>query len=60
MVKKILKAKTNEQRAKIPGLQKQRADVIVGGAILLEEIFEAMDIEKMKVRRKYLDSQMRA
>lgn len=51
VVKKILKAKTNDQRAKIPGLQKQRADVIVGGAILLEEIFEAMSIEKMKVRQ---------
>ncbi|GAQ88727.1 exopolyphosphatase / guanosine-5'-triphosphate,3'-diphosphate pyrophosphatase [Klebsormidium nitens] len=49
VVKKILKAKTNDQRAKIPGLQKQRADVIVGGAILLEEIFEAMNIDKMKV-----------
>ncbi|KAG0575333.1 hypothetical protein KC19_VG337700 [Ceratodon purpureus] len=48
-VKKICKAKTVEQRAKIPGLPEKRADVIVGGAVLLEEIFLAMGIKKMKV-----------
>ncbi|CAM6008382.1 unnamed protein product [Sphagnum balticum] len=49
VVKKVCKAKTVEQRSKIPGLPEKRADVIVGGAIILEEIFLALGIQKMKV-----------
>ncbi|CAI6010010.1 unnamed protein product [Closterium sp. NIES-65] len=49
VVKKICKAKTPDARAKLPGLPEKRADVILGGAILLEEIFLAMGIEKMRV-----------
>jgi exopolyphosphatase/pppGpp-phosphohydrolase len=49
VVKKVCKAKTVEQRTKIPGLPEKRADVIVGGAIILEEIFLALGIQKMKV-----------
>ncbi|CAK9190513.1 unnamed protein product [Sphagnum troendelagicum] len=49
VVKKVCKAKTIEQRMKIPGLPEKRADVIVGGSIILEEIFLALGIEKMKV-----------
>nr|CAJ00559.1 exopolyphosphatase [Physcomitrium patens] len=48
-VKKICKVKTVEQRAKIPGLPEKRADVIVAGAVLLEEFFLALGITKMKV-----------
>lgn len=49
MVKKICKAKTGEARAKIAGLPEKRVDVIVGGAVLLEEIFLALGIQSMKV-----------
>ncbi len=49
VVVKVCKAKTVEQRTKIPGLPEKRADVIVGGAIILEEIFLALGIQKMKV-----------
>ncbi|XP_024367336.1 uncharacterized protein [Physcomitrium patens] len=48
-VKKICKAKTSEQRAKIPGLPSKRADVIVAGAVLLEEIFLAFGLKSMLV-----------
>eukprot|EP00271_Cylindrocystis_brebissonii_P013819 TRINITY_DN3413_c0_g1_i6.p1 TRINITY_DN3413_c0_g1~~TRINITY_DN3413_c0_g1_i6.p1 ORF type:complete len:758 (-),score=121.71 TRINITY_DN3413_c0_g1_i6:752-3025(-) len=47
--KRILKAKTPEARAKLPGLPEKRADVIVGGVVLLEEIFLALGIERMCV-----------
>lgn len=49
VVKKICKAKNLEQRMKIPGLPEKRADVIVAGAVLLEEIFLAMGIKKIMV-----------
>lgn len=45
----VCKARTVEQRMKIPGLPEKHADVIVGGSIILEEIFRALGIEKMKV-----------
>lgn len=49
VVKRVVKAKTPEQRAKLGGLPEKRADVIVGGAVLLEEIFLAMGIQEMLV-----------
>lgn len=49
LVCQVCKAKNVEQRLKIPGLPEKRADVIVGGSVLLEEIFIAMGIQKMKV-----------
>eukprot|EP00899_Mesostigma_viride_P014164 jgi/Mesvir1/22749/Mv14149-RA.2 len=45
----LLKAKTNEERLKIPGMNDKRADVVLGGTILLQEIFMALDIKVMKV-----------
>ncbi|KAH7426390.1 hypothetical protein KP509_10G000300 [Ceratopteris richardii] len=49
VVQKLLKARTNEQRAKAFGLSLKRAEVLVAGAVLLEEIFIAFDIHKMRV-----------
>ncbi len=46
-VKALTEAKTPNQRAEIPGLDLTRADVIVGGAILLEELFAAVGIQEM-------------
>ena len=37
------------QRRRLPGLDSRRADIIVGGALLLEGIFEAFAIETMTV-----------
>lgn len=46
-VNRIYKADTNEERLKIPGLDPKRADIISAGAIILEQIFEELGIEKM-------------
>lgn len=46
-VNKIYKAETNEERLKIPGLDPKRADIITAGAIILEQIFEELELEKM-------------
>jgi exopolyphosphatase / guanosine-5'-triphosphate,3'-diphosphate pyrophosphatase len=49
VVKAIVKADTAKARAKIPGLDEKRVDIIVGGAILLEQAFAELGIESMVV-----------
>jgi len=49
IVEKILSYETARKRQSIPGLDEKRADIIVGGAVLLQEIFAALSIEKMTV-----------
>ena len=46
-VKKILKAETNSERNKIPGLDSTRADIITAGAIILEQIFLELNLKKI-------------
>jgi len=48
-VKKILKAETYNERLKIPGLDPKRADIIVAGSIILEQIFEELKIKKLTI-----------
>src|SRR5258706_3157608 len=48
-VEEILDAKTAKQRARIPGLDPARADIILGGALVLEQIFKELDINEMTV-----------
>ncbi len=40
---------TLDDRLAMPGMDERRADIIVGGALLLEGVFEAMGIEQMMV-----------
>jgi exopolyphosphatase / guanosine-5'-triphosphate,3'-diphosphate pyrophosphatase len=48
VVTRLVEARTPEERlAAVPGLDARRADIIVGGAILLEEIFEALGVTSM-------------
>lgn len=46
-VEKIYKADTTQERLNIPGLDPKRADIITGGAVILEQIFTDLEIEKM-------------
>ncbi|MEM9520824.1 MAG: Ppx/GppA phosphatase family protein [Actinomycetota bacterium] len=49
VVKGLLAADDTERRARTPGLDSHRADVIVGGAVLLRQIFKVLDIGEMVV-----------
>ena len=46
-LEKIYKAETLQERLKIPGLDPHRADIITAGAVILEQIFSDLDIERM-------------
>lgn len=44
---RLIEAGTAEVRSQIPGMDKGRADIIVGGAIIFEQVMEAMSIDSM-------------
>jgi exopolyphosphatase/guanosine-5'-triphosphate,3'-diphosphate pyrophosphatase len=48
-VEELVAAKRAKARARIPGLDPARADIILGGALLLEQVFAALRIESMVV-----------
>jgi len=52
VVKRILDARTLEKRKQIPGMDPQRADIIVAGALIVEQIFESLDLQEV-VTSKY-------
>lgn len=45
----LLKAKTSDERMELTGIDDKRADIIVGGALLLQESFLLLNINKMQV-----------
>lgn len=49
VVKMLVKADTVKKRQKIEGLDPRRADIILAGAIILEQTFEEMHMESMTV-----------
>ncbi|MFP4368270.1 MAG: HD domain-containing protein [Bacteroidota bacterium] len=49
VIKKVITTDTPEDRAKIPGMDSKRADIIVGGAIILEQIIKYLDIKKILI-----------
>jgi exopolyphosphatase/guanosine-5'-triphosphate,3'-diphosphate pyrophosphatase len=49
VVAAVTAARTSEERLAIPGLDSKRADIIVGGAILLEQIVDKLGIGSMIV-----------
>jgi exopolyphosphatase/guanosine-5'-triphosphate,3'-diphosphate pyrophosphatase len=46
-VKKIYKAETSNERADIPGLDPNRADIIPAGAVILEQLFAELKIKNI-------------
>jgi len=49
VVAALVKAPTVAERCKLPGLDPKRADIILGGAIILEQAFAELGIQKMTV-----------
>lgn len=47
VTERVSRAKTTEERAKIRGLDEKRADIIVAGAVLLDEIVDQLEIESL-------------
>jgi exopolyphosphatase/guanosine-5'-triphosphate,3'-diphosphate pyrophosphatase len=49
VIELILEAKSAKQRARIPGLDETRADIITAGALILEQIFKELKINELTV-----------
>lgn len=48
VVKSLVKAPTVEARAKLPGVDARRADILLAGALILEQVFEEFRIPSMR------------
>jgi hypothetical protein len=49
VIERLIAAETPEARAEIKGVDKGRADIIVGGAVILEQVMDSLDIESLVV-----------
>jgi exopolyphosphatase/guanosine-5'-triphosphate,3'-diphosphate pyrophosphatase len=49
IIQKIIKAKNNKVRAAMPGMELKRADIILGGALILEQILLELNIDKITI-----------
>ncbi len=45
----LLSTKGLEERRKVPGINPERADIIIGGAAILETMMEELDIQEVKI-----------
>jgi exopolyphosphatase / guanosine-5'-triphosphate,3'-diphosphate pyrophosphatase len=47
VVKGLIRAETVEERRQIPGLEARRADIILAGGLILEQVMESFDLEAL-------------
>jgi exopolyphosphatase/guanosine-5'-triphosphate,3'-diphosphate pyrophosphatase len=50
----LLRTRSVEERKKIPGMNPDRADIIIGGAAILESLMEALDIPQIHASERGL------
>jgi exopolyphosphatase/guanosine-5'-triphosphate,3'-diphosphate pyrophosphatase len=48
VVRRLVKEKTVEARAQTPGLDPRRADIILGGALILEQVVHELGIDELR------------
>jgi exopolyphosphatase/guanosine-5'-triphosphate,3'-diphosphate pyrophosphatase len=46
-VRQLVKAKTVEDRTAVPGLEAKRADIILGGALILDEVVRELGVDEL-------------
>ena len=46
-VRRLAKAKTVDERAAVPGLDPRRADIILGGALILDEVVRELAVDEL-------------
>jgi exopolyphosphatase/guanosine-5'-triphosphate,3'-diphosphate pyrophosphatase len=49
VVDALVSAPTNAARAELPGLDPARADIVLAGSILLEQVFDGFGVEEMQI-----------
>jgi exopolyphosphatase/guanosine-5'-triphosphate,3'-diphosphate pyrophosphatase len=49
VIERLIAAETPEARAEIKGVDKGRADIIVGGAVILEQVMDSLNIESLVI-----------
>ncbi|MGH9119184.1 MAG: Ppx/GppA phosphatase family protein [Acidimicrobiales bacterium] len=49
VVESLFAAKTADRRVRVPGLDPSRADVILGGSVILDEAFDVLGIPEIRV-----------
>ncbi len=49
LVRRIVSAKTVGERRKIPGLEAARADIVVAGSLIMEQIFQVLKLKQVTV-----------
>ncbi|TGK01665.1 Ppx/GppA family phosphatase [Leptospira semungkisensis] len=45
----VMESDTSKKRAKIPGFDSKRSDIIVGGILILEELFQLLDLPDLTI-----------
>ncbi len=54
VVHRLEKARTPAERISVPGMEPERADIVVAGALILEGVFETFGVERMTVSENAL------
>ncbi|MDQ2679164.1 MAG: Ppx/GppA family phosphatase [Actinomycetota bacterium] len=49
VIESLAAARTTEERRKLPGIEDSRADILLGGGIVLEQVCDALGVERLTI-----------